>query len=78
MFTEKNRGLEITYLDNTSESFDPIQDFLETDFEYCFWVGGYTWNIPKDSVLNVRWYELCNDCGFELFEDDCSYCGVKY
>ena len=71
------KGLRILYKDDTLEYYDPIQDFNIDDLNYSFWVGGYTYTIAVDDVLEYSEYDVCEDCGFELTEDGCERCTVE-
>ena len=70
----ENKGIEIIYNDGTKEYYDPISDWTENDVAYYFFVGGYDYYIHKSEVKSLREYDLCEDCGFELFEEGCRRC----
>ena len=71
------KGIEITYVDGTTEHFDPIADWNETEEAFSFYIGGHTYIFNISDVVNIREYDLCNDCGYELFEGICRNCADK-
>lgn len=70
-------GIEFKYKDGTNEYYDPISDWKETNLEYSFWIGGHTYTILKEDVLEFREYPLCNVCGHEVFYDGCRRCYME-
>ena len=66
--------MEFIYKDGTSECYDPISDWAENQKEYSFYVGGTQYVIDKAEVESLREYDLCDDCGYELFEEGCRRC----
>ena len=62
------KGIEITYVDGTTEHFDPITDWKETEDTFSFYI---------DDVINIREYDLCDDCGYELYYDGCRRCYME-
>lgn len=46
-------------------------DFKETDDKYIFW-SGCDRIIQKNGVKSIRYYDLCEFCGFEIKENLCS------
>lgn len=69
-------GLEFTYNDGTKDHYDPIdydKDFEELDNEYVLHMT-YTYNICKNNVTNIRKYQLCSICNYELKSDICDNC----
>lgn len=67
-------GIQFTYKNGEIEYYDPIQDFKTTDLNYEFWIGGHDYQIPIDNILELREYPLCEECGYELFDDSCENC----
>jgi len=70
----ENKGMEFIYKDGTNEYYDPISDWVENDVAYYFFVGGTQYVIDKVDVESLREYSLCDDCGYELFEEGCRRC----
>ena len=66
--------MEFIYKDGTSECYDPISDWVENDVAYYFFVGGNDYYIHKSEIKSLREYDLCADCGYELFEEGCRRC----
>ncbi len=63
-------GLEFTYNDGEKESYDPVYlefGLYENAFEYVV-NGDYI--IIKDKVKSFRIYDLCDECGYELHDDE--------
>ena len=71
------KGIEITYVDGTTEHFDPITDWNETEETFSFYIGGHTYTFNTDDVVNIREYNLCDDCGYELYYDGCRRCYME-
>lgn len=67
-------GIEFTYKDKTKESFDPVTDFKFNGDDINFYVGGYNYNIHIHDIESYREYELCEKCGYEIYEDGCHNC----
>lgn len=61
--------------DGSIDYYDPLKqsDFkeLENHFELNM---VYLYDIPKDEVDNYEWYDLCEDCGYEMQSDVCRKC----
>ncbi len=71
----ENKGLEITFNDGTKEYYDPVSHFfLEDGFGFSFYVGGYDHTFSSLEVKDIRWYDLCEVCGYEIYEDGCRNC----
>jgi hypothetical protein len=70
-------GIEITYKDNTTEYYDPIENFKETEELYTFSVLAYNHEIDKEDVSSIREYECCEKCGHEVFYDGCRNCYME-
>jgi len=71
------KGIEIFYKNGETQCFDPISEWFEDDLSYSFWIGGYDYQIPKEDVLKLREYDLCEDCGYEVYYDGCRNCYLK-
>lgn len=69
------QGIKFKMKDGTFDYYDPLQqtDFSETDSEFILSMA-YTYNITKENVEHFEWYDLCEECGYELFEGDCRRC----
>lgn len=67
-------GLEFTFKNNEVEYFDPVTDFIENHKEYSFYVGGHEYVINKEEVSDIREYDCCQECGYELYTDGCRNC----
>lgn len=66
-------GIEFTLKDGTKDCYDPIdlgKDFSETETHYILSIV-YEYEILKDDVINIRYYEQCSSCGYELYDDGC-------
>ena len=65
-------GIEFTLKDGSKDCYDPINypdDFTETDSEYVLNMA-HRYTISKESVLSIRHYNLCEDCGCEIAYDN--------
>ena len=71
------KGIEITYVDGTTEHFDPIAGWNETEENFSFYIGGHTYKFNISDVVNIREYDLCEDCGYELQYDGCRRCYME-
>ena len=70
----ENKGIQINFIDGETQYFDPVSDFIENDDTLSFYVGGYFYEVFKNQIKEVRWYPICEKCGYELKEDDCENC----
>lgn len=70
----ENKGIEVIYKDGTKEYYDPISDWISYETVYIFYVGGNRYSIEKEEILALREYNLCEDCGYGLFEEGCRRC----
>jgi hypothetical protein len=71
-------GIEFTMRDGTKDSYDPVkfpEEFTETETHYLISMA-FDYEIVKEDVVSIRHYELCPECGYELYEDGCrnSWC----
>ncbi len=74
----ENKGIQFYYKDGTTEWYDPISDYVETETEYTFYVLGYSYNISKEKVKDYRVYNLCEKCGHEDYEvEGCVMCAQE-
>lgn len=70
-------GVEFTFKDGTKESYDPLEIDGLTQTEHHYHVEAtYNYEIEKSTVLDYRFYELC-ECGYELYNDECNNYGCK-
>lgn len=71
-------GLEFIFHDGTSDSYDPVNypdDFEETDTHYILNIH-YEYKIEKKNVKSIRKYSLCEKCGYETKDNQCSNCDI--
>jgi hypothetical protein len=69
-------GVEFTLRDQTKDYYDPFEyprDFEETDTHFIIHMH-YEYEILKSEVDAVRFYELCDKCKYELYNDGCHRC----
>ena len=61
--------------DGTVDYYDPLykDDFQDSSDAFVLDLN-YLYEIPKNEVESFEWYELCDDCGYELFEGSCRRC----
>ena len=69
------QGIKFKMKDGTWDYYDPLNqsDFSETETDYLLDMT-YKYEIAKNEVDFYEWYELCNDCGHEVFEEGCRRC----
>lgn len=74
----KQFGIKFKMKDGSTDYYDPINqnDLSETDNHYILNMS-YVYDIAKNEVESFEWYELCDDCGYELFEGSCRNCADK-
>ncbi len=74
----KQFGIKFKMKDESTDYYDPLNqnDLSETDNHYILNMT-YIYDIPKEDVEYFEWYELCEDCGYELLEDSCRNCAEK-
>lgn len=74
----KNFGIKFTLKDQTVDYYDPLkkEDLEETETHYILNMT-YTYKIPKNDVIRFDWYDLCDDCGYELYYDGCRNCYIN-
>ena len=73
-------GIEFTYNNGVRDWYDPVnldKDWYESADEYIVQVGANTYRIQKKYVKSIRHYDLCNNCGWEIKDSECSHCAVK-
>ena len=71
-------GIEFTYNNGVRDWYDPVDSdkgFIELGDEYIVEVNANTYKIAKVNVKNIRKYELCSKCGYELSATRCNHCG---
>jgi len=69
------KGIKFKMKDGSWDYYDPLNqsDFSETDTHYVLDMI-YLYDIPKSEVEYFEWYDLCEECGHELFDDGCRRC----
>lgn len=69
------KGIKFKMKDGTWDYYDPIEepDFQISQDAYVLDMN-YLYEIPKEDVEYFEWYELCDDCGYEVFEEGCRNC----
>ena len=74
----KQFGIKFKMKDATNDYYDPLNqnDLSETDSHYILNMT-YIYEIPKEEVESFEWYKVCEDCGYEVFEDGCRNCVEK-
>jgi len=71
-------GIKFFMKDGTVDYYDPLykDDFQDSSDAFVLDLN-YLYEIPKNEVESFEWYELCDDCGYELFEGSCRNCADK-
>ena len=71
-------GIKFFMKDGTVDYYDPLykDDFQDSSDAFVLDLN-YLYEIPKNEVESFEWYELCDDCGYELFEGSCRNCAGK-
>jgi hypothetical protein len=71
-------GIKFKMKDGTTGYYDPLvkDDLKETNNHYILNMA-YIYDVPKEDVEYFEWYELCEICGYELFEEGCRNCAEK-
>lgn len=71
-------GIKFFMKDGTVDYYDPLykDDFQDSSDAFVLDLN-YLYEIPKNEVESFEWYELCVDCGYELFEGSCRNCADK-
>ena len=63
-------GIELTYTDGEKDWYDPVKEIefesMQTDSEYIIDNGFHIYKVPKSKVTNVRKYDLCSTCQYEV------------
>jgi hypothetical protein len=69
------RGIKFKMKDGTFDYYDPLEqeDFQETSDAYTLDMN-YLYEIPKQDVEYYEWFDLCDDCGYELEYGSCGKC----
>lgn len=72
------RGIKFKMKDGTFDYYDPLEeyDFQETNDAYVLDMN-YLYEISKQDVEFYEWFDLCEDCGHELFYDGCRRCYME-
>ena len=73
------RGIKFKMKDGTFDDYDPLEedDFQESSDAYVLELN-YLYEIPKEDVEYFEWYNICEECGFELKEEKCERCIMEY
>lgn len=61
-------GIEFTMKDGSKDSYDPMDsqnDLSENDTHYLV-NAAYKYEVQKSEVVRIRFYDLCDTCGYEL------------
>lgn len=70
-------GVVIIGEDGCVNWYDPIikgSVYMDHKNNYVIENGFGIWYHPVDEVKEIRYYPICNECGYEIDEDDwCSY-----
>ena len=68
-------GIKFKMKDGSCDYYDPLNtnDLSETNTHYTLNMT-YLYDIPKDEVEYFEWYDLCEDCGHDIFDDGCRRC----
>ena len=70
-------GLHFKYKNGEEEYYDPISELKTGLYHYIFYIGGHTYQIPIENVLEMREYPLCDVCGYEDSDTGCPNCAEK-
>lgn len=72
------KGIKFKMKDGTWDFYDPIEedDFQEVSNAYILDMN-YQYEIPKEEVDYFEWYDLCDDCGHEIYYDGCRRCYME-
>lgn len=73
----KNFGIKFILKDGTLDYYDPLnqEDLSETEDHYVLDMA-YTYKIPKSSIIRFDWYDICQECGYEIYYDGCRECYI--
>lgn len=69
-----NKGLRFTLTDGSRDDYDPVNidnGLIETESEYRFYNGYCHYAVNKSDILRLDFYDLCEECGYELHGDGC-------
>ena len=69
------RGIRFKMKDGSWDSYDPLEepDFQETKDCYVLDMN-YLYEIPREEVEYFEWFDLCEECGYEVYSDGCRRC----
>ena len=72
------QGIKFKLKDGTWDYYDPIEkdDFQISEDVYVLEMN-YLYEIPKEEVEYFEWYDLCDECGYELEDNICSKCAEE-
>ena len=73
------RGIKFKMKDGTFDYYDPLEeaDFQITQDVYVLDLN-YLYEMPKEEVEYFEWYDICEECVFELKEEKCERCAMEY
>ena len=68
-------GIKFFMKDGTVDYYDPLRksDFKDLKNHYELHMN-YLYDIFKEEVIRYEWYNICDDCGYELTKGDCNKC----
>lgn len=72
------KGIKFKMKDGTFDYYDPLEedDFQENIYSYILDMI-YKYEILKENVESYEWYDICDICGYEIFEKSCRRCILK-
>jgi hypothetical protein len=74
----KNYGIKFTLKNGTLDYYDTLNhtDLSETETHYILDMA-YIYKIPKNDVIRFDWFEVCQECRYEIYYDGCRNCYIN-
>lgn len=69
------KGIKFKLKEGAWDYYDPLNqdDLSETETHYVLNMT-YLYDIPKKDVDFYEWYDVCDDCGYEINDVSCRRC----
>jgi hypothetical protein len=71
------KGIEITYRNGKKDWFDPVEipdGVTEENGNYLIDNSFHVYKVLMSDVKSIRYYDLCEICGHEMFTGICHNC----
>lgn len=74
----KNFGIKFLLKNGECDYYDPLDhsDLQETETHYILNMT-YKYEIPKKDVIKFEWFDICQECGYEIYYDGCRNCYIN-